>query len=60
VLLRDKGAGTQAADVRGAWSAWMIGMDPGHGSIRLCGALDPETRREDSPFLHAIRAAAGL
>lgn len=58
VLLRAKGAGTQATDVHDAWSAWMIGVDPGHESIRPFDDLDPETRREDSPFLLAIRAAA--
>lgn len=58
VLLRAKGADTQAADVHDAWSAWMIGVDPEHESIRPFDDLDPETRGEDSPFLFAIRAAA--
>lgn len=58
VLLRAKGTGTQAADVHDAWSAWMIGVDPGHNSLRPFDDLDPETRGEDSPFLLAIRAAA--
>lgn len=58
VLLRAKGAGTQGADVHDAWSAWMIGIDPGHESILPFEDLDPETRGEDSPFLIAIRAAA--
>jgi len=58
VLLRAKGAGTEAADVHDAWSAWMIGIDPGHESIRPFADLDPETRGEDGPYLLAIRAAA--
>lgn len=58
VLLRAKGSDSQAADVHDAWSAWMIGVDPGHESIRPFGELEPETRREDGPFLIAIGAAA--
>lgn len=58
VLLRAKGADTQASDVHDAWSAWMIGVNPDHESIRPFDDLDPETRGEDSPFLLAIRAAA--
>ncbi|MDR7172217.1 hypothetical protein J2W56_005978 [Nocardia kruczakiae] len=58
VLLRAKGADTQASDVHDAWSAWMIGIDPAHESIRPFADLDAETRGEDSAFLVAIRAAA--
>lgn len=60
VLLRAKAAQTQAGDVHDAWSAWMIGEDPDHDSIRPFEDLDAETRREDSPFLAAIRKAASL
>jgi len=59
VLMRAKGADTTASDVHDAWSAWMIGVDPDHESIRPFGELDAETRGEDGPFLRAIRAAAG-
>ncbi len=58
VLLRAKGAVTQASDVHDAWSAWMVGVDPEHESIRPFEELDADTRGEDSPFLIAIRAAA--
>lgn len=58
VLLRAKGAGTQASDVHDAWSAWMLRVDPDHESIRPFGELDADTRGEDAPFLVAIRAAA--
>lgn len=58
VLLRSKGRDTQASDVHDAWSAWMIGRDPDHESIRPFDELDAETRGEDGPFLTAIRAAA--
>lgn len=58
VLMRAKGAETQASDVHDAWSAWMIGVDPEHESIRPFSELDVETRGEDDPFLVAIRKAA--
>lgn len=58
VLLRVKGAHTQATDVHDAWSAWMLRVDPGHESIRPFDELDAQTRGEDGPFLTAIRAAA--
>lgn len=60
VLLRAKGADTQASDVHDAWSAWMTGVDPDHQSIRPFNELDADTRGEDSPFLVAIRNAAAL
>lgn len=58
VLLRAKGAQTKASDVHDAWSAWMLRGNPGHESIRPFDELDSETRREDGPFLVAIRTAA--
>jgi len=58
VLLRAKGAATQAVDVHDAWSAWMAASEPDHESIRPFSDLDAETRREDEPFLTAIRRAA--
>ncbi|MFP3397662.1 hypothetical protein SB749_15130 [Brevibacterium sp. SIMBA_078] len=60
VLLRAKGVDTQASDVHDAWSAWMLRVNPDHESIRPFSDLGAETRREDSPFLVAIRAAAAL
>lgn len=58
VLLRANGADTQASDVHDAWSAWMLRVDSGHESIRPFEELDSQTRREDGPFLTAIRTAA--
>lgn len=60
VLLRSKGTETLAEDVHDAWSAWMLGIDPEHGSIRPYAELDADTKTEDSPFLAAIRRAAQL
>ncbi|WP_438860510.1 DUF7701 domain-containing protein [Clavibacter michiganensis] len=58
VLLRAKGSGTSASDVHDAWSAWMLGVDADHESIRSFAELDPATREEDAPFVVAIREAA--
>ncbi|WP_098731297.1 DUF7701 domain-containing protein [Brevibacterium epidermidis] len=58
VLLRSKGADVDASDVHDAWAAWMVGVDPDHDSILPFENLDKATRREDSPFLVAIREAA--
>ena len=58
VLLRAKGVDTQASDVHDAWSAWMIGIDPNHESVRPFDDLNAATRSEDGPFLTAIRRAA--
>ena len=60
VLMRAKGVDTQASDVHDAWSAWMLGREPDHESIRPFEDLDVQTRQEDSPFLTAIRDAARL
>lgn len=60
VLMRVKGTETTASDVHDAWSAWMLGVEPDHESIRPFRELDAETRKEDGPFLAAIRRAAEL
>lgn len=58
VLMRAKGAGTQAADVHDAWSAWMSRIEPDHESIRPFDQLAPSVQEEDAPFLTAIHSAA--
>lgn len=58
VLMRAKGAETQAADVHDAWSAWMTAANPKHESIVPFANLDEAIRAEDGPFLVAIRKAA--
>jgi hypothetical protein len=55
VLARAKGQATTGSDVHDAWSAWMLGRGEEHESIRPYEELDAETRREDAPFLKAIR-----
>ncbi len=58
VLARAKGEATTRADVHDAWSAWMLGRGADHESITPFDRLDPETRREDEPFLRAIQKVA--
>lgn len=59
LLARVKGTEVTAEDVHDAWSLWMLGEDDDHESIKPYGELDPATRREDQPFVDAIRAVAG-
>jgi hypothetical protein len=57
LLSRVKGERVSAEDVHDAWSIWMSIQDPSHPSIRPFDELDPETRKEDEPFVAAIRHA---
>lgn len=59
VLALAKGTGTTLRDVHNAWSAWMIGSDPNHESIRPFNELSPEVQAEDEPYVNAIRTVAG-
>jgi hypothetical protein len=58
LLARSKGMAVSASDVHDAWCVWMSTKDPAHPSIRPFDDLDAETRREDEPFVTAIRQAA--
>jgi hypothetical protein len=58
VLLLGKGSATTAEDVHNAWVAWMTTIDPSHDALRPFQDLDQQTRREDAPFLDAIKAVA--
>lgn len=58
LLARVKGTEVTAEDVHDAWSLWMLGEDDDHESIKPYRELDPATRREDRPFLDAIRSVA--
>jgi hypothetical protein len=58
VLLLAKGENVEARDIHNAWSAWMTTHDPGHESIRPYSDLPPDVRREDDPYLVAIRTVA--
>ena len=58
VLVRAKGTAATAEDIHDAWAAWMAERDPDHESLIPFDQLDPSTRREDHPFLRAVRAVA--
>lgn len=58
VLMRAKGENVTAADVHDAWAAWILSTQRQHGSLVPFEALDPETQREDYPYVQAIRSAA--
>jgi hypothetical protein len=58
VLALAKGGDVTMQDVHNAWSAWMLQHDPEHESIKPYGELDPEVKREDEPYLTAIREVA--
>lgn len=56
LLARVKGEQVTAEDVHDAWALWMLGQQRDHSSIRPFCDLDPSTRREDLPFVDAIRS----
>ena len=58
VLALTAGQGTKAEHVHDAWAAWMANQDPAHESIKPFSQLTPTTRREDEPFVAAIRTIA--
>jgi hypothetical protein len=47
-----------AEDVHDGRALWMLGQEHDHSSIKRFGELDSSTRREDLPFVEAIRAVA--
>jgi hypothetical protein len=58
VLALVKGPSVTARDVHNAWAAWMASRHPSHDAIRPFDDLPAEIRREDEPFVTAIRAAS--
>jgi hypothetical protein len=58
VLMRAKGENVTAADVHDAWAAWVLSTQGEHDSVIPFESLDPETQREDYPYVQAIRRAA--
>jgi len=58
LLARVKGERVTAADVHDAWALWMLRQAEDHSSIKPFVELDPSTRREDLPFVEAIREVA--
>ncbi|MFJ8205164.1 DUF7701 domain-containing protein [Micromonospora chalcea] len=60
LLLRSKGADVTSADVHDAWAVWMTMRNEKHAALVPFNDLDKETKKEDGPFVQAIRRAAGL
>jgi hypothetical protein len=58
VLVLAKGVATNGEDVHNAWVAWISSADPAHEAARPYDDLDDATRREDEPFVAAIRKIA--
>jgi hypothetical protein len=58
VLALAKGVDVEARDIHNAWAAWMSTKDPQHESIVPYDALSPDVRREDDPYLAAVRRVA--
>lgn len=58
VLALAKGDNVQPRDIHNAWAAWMSTRDPEHESIVPYEDLPADVRREDDPFLAAVRQVA--
>lgn len=58
VLALAKGVDVTLEDVHNAWSAWMLGKDPDHESIKPFETLSDNVRQEDQPYLKAILKVA--
>lgn len=59
VLSLAKKADVTLEDVHDAWAAWMTQHDPSHASIKPYSELSPDVRKQDEPFLAAIKRALG-
>jgi hypothetical protein len=57
-LARIKGESVTAQDVHEAWVAWMEMHSETHESMVPFSELPPSVRKEDGPFVAAIRAVA--
>jgi len=58
VLALAKGELVTPEDVHNAWASWMTSRDPHHESIKPYSELSFDDRREDDPFVSAIRTVA--
>jgi hypothetical protein len=55
LLARSKGPAVTAEDVHDAWVAWMEARGEAHPSMVPFEELSPAIKREDEPFVEAIR-----
>jgi hypothetical protein len=58
VLALSVGEDVRAEDVHDTWSAWMTYHDPSHKSIKPFTQLGSDIKRQDQPFVDAIRKVA--
>jgi len=58
VLALAKGAEVSAEDVHNAWTAWMLARGEEHEAMVSYEELPDSTRREDDPYVLAIRRVA--
>jgi hypothetical protein len=58
LLALTTGKETTCENVHDAWCAWMLNRGESHESIVPFSELDRKTKREDQPFVDAIRAVA--
>ncbi|MGH3633115.1 MAG: DUF7701 domain-containing protein [Mycobacterium sp.] len=58
VLKRVKGEAVSRSDVHDAWCAWKQQWTRWHHALVPFAELDEVTQNADSPYVHAIRAAA--
>lgn len=58
LLVLTKGPEVSARDVHDAWSTWMTMRGEPHPALVPYDELDERTRREDEPYLAALRAVA--
>jgi len=58
LVARIKGKDATAADVHDAWSVWMLNRGEAHEAIRPFEDLPGDARRDDDPFVAAVRSAA--
>ena len=58
VLVLTVGQNVRSEHVHDAWAAWMTYQDASHDSIKPFSHLSAETKREDQPFVDAIRNVA--
>ncbi len=58
VLMRAKGESVTLSDVHDAWAAWILGTGSHHKPLVPFESLDPDSQRQDSPYVEAIRRAA--
>lgn len=58
VLALAKGTDVTAEDVHNAWTAWMLARGEEHESMVPYDELPVSTRREDDPYVLAVRRVA--